>query len=95
MVNNLIKKYLGVLPTDDRDSYLNKRIETTGNLLGNLTFQCFNKIIKDMKNFINKEVNSGLWNIHNKYDEIINDINIHKIPKKTRLNLKDHVKKNK
>jgi len=48
IINRLIKTFLGVSKPDDRDSYLNKRIETTGNLLGNLTFQSFNKIIKDI-----------------------------------------------
>ena len=85
LVNRLIKTYLGVLNVDDRDSYLNKRVETTGNLLGNLTYQAFNKMIKDMKNYINKEVNSGLCNIHNNYDDVINEINIYKIIKSSYL----------
>ena len=54
MVNKLLKGYLGIIPLDDRDSHLNKRFETTGYLLGNLTFQCFHKITKDIKNYITK-----------------------------------------
>ena len=30
MVNKLIKSYLGIIPFDDRDSYINKRFETPG-----------------------------------------------------------------
>ena len=40
-----------------------------------------NKISKDIKNYINKEVNNGLWNINKKYNDIINEININKIIK--------------
>ncbi len=85
MVNKLLKGYLGVIPLDDRDSHLNKRFETTGYLLGNLTFQCFHKITKDIKNYITKEVNSGLWNLNKTHNDIINEINIHKIIKSSYL----------
>ena len=44
--------------------------------MGNLTFQCFHKIIKDIKNYITKEINSGIWNINKNYNDIINEINI-------------------
>ena len=81
MVNKLIKCYLEIIPFDDRDSYINKRFETPGYLLGNLTYQCIHKITKDIKNFITKEVNSGLWNLNNKPNDIVNDINIHKLIK--------------
>ena len=81
MVNKLLKCYLGVIPLDDRDSYLNKRFDTPGYLLGNLTYQCVHKITKDIRNYITKEVNSGLWNLNKNYDDIINEINIHKIIK--------------
>ena len=85
MVNKLIKCYLGITPLDDRDSYINKRLETPGYLLGNLTYQCIHKITKDIKNFITKEVNGGLWNLNKQYNEIINEINIHKIIKASYL----------
>ena len=81
MVNRLLKCYLNISPYDDRDSYINKRFETPGYLLGNLTYQCIHKITKDIKNFVTKEVNSGLWNLNNNPNEIINDINIHKLIK--------------
>ena len=81
MVNNLLKCVLGVKSVDDRDSFINKRIDTCGVLIGNLFNQCMNKISKDIKNYINKEVNNGLWNINKKYNDIINEININKIIK--------------
>jgi DNA-directed RNA polymerase II subunit RPB2 len=81
MVNKLIKCLIGVSEVDDRDSFTNKRIDTCGSLLGNLMYQCVSKIHKDIKNYINKEVNNGLWNINKNYNDIINEINIHKIIK--------------
>ena len=85
MVNKLIKCCMGVIPFDDRDSYINKRFETPGYLLGNLTFQCIHKITKDVRSFITKEVNSGLWNLNKQHRDIINEINIHKIIKSSYL----------
>jgi len=85
MVHRLVKAHLGIINLDDRDSYINKRIDTCGYLLGNLTYQCFHKIVKDIKNYLNKEVNSGVWNIHKKYNDIINEVNINKIIKASYL----------
>ena len=83
MINKLLKCYLNVEYPSDRDSYYNKRIETPGVLLGNLTLQGLTKVVKDMKNYIIKEVNSGIWDIKDDYCKIINNVNIHKIIKKS------------
>ena len=53
MINKLLKCFLGINQPSDRDSYENKRMETSGMLLGNLTFQCMNRIVKDIKTHIN------------------------------------------
>jgi len=81
MVNKLLKVYLGISQIDDRDSYTNKRIETCGSLMANLTYQCMNRIIRDIKTFINREVSTGDWNAEKSYDNIINDQNIGKLIK--------------
>ena len=81
MINKLFKCLLKIDKESDRDSYFNKRLEPCGVLLGNLTVQAMNKIVKDMKNYITKEINSGLWTINNKFEDIINEINISKIIK--------------
>ena len=44
----LIETKFGWRKPDDRDSYSNKRIDTTGNLLNNLFRNYFNKVVKDM-----------------------------------------------
>ena len=61
MVNKLAKCYFGEINYDDRDSYCNKRIETSGNLMAGLFRQYFTKLVKDMRNSIMKELNSGPW----------------------------------
>ena len=83
VVNKLMKYYLGLYESDDRDSYIQKRIETPGVLLGNITYQCLNKMVKDIKIFISKEAINGLCNINNDYQNIINTVNINKIIKST------------
>ena len=81
MVNKLIKCYLKIEKVSDRDSYFNKRLEPCGVLIGNLTIQAMNKVVKDMKTYITKEINSGMWTINNNFKDIINEINISKIIK--------------
>lgn len=83
MVNKLIKCFLGILPYDDRDSYINKRIDTPGILLANLFRQYYGKVVKDMKNMIQKDINSGGWKATNKFINVINKVNINKIAKST------------
>ena len=59
MVQKLLLTNFNIIPYDDRDSYINKRIDTPGILLANLFKILFHKIIKDMKVNINKEFNNG------------------------------------
>ena len=66
---------------DDRDSYVNKRIETTGVLLNNLFRNYFNKLVRDMTKLIIREVNNGSWKSNEDYKNIINMTNIYKIVK--------------
>lgn len=83
MVNKLLKCFLGIIPFDDRDSYINKRIDTPGILLANLFRQYYGKVVKDMKNMIQKDINSGSWKATNKFSNVITKVNITKIVKST------------
>jgi DNA-directed RNA polymerase beta subunit len=83
MVNKLLKCYLGIIPFDDRDSYINKRIDTPGILLANLFRQYYGKVVKDMKNMIQKDINSGSWKATNKFSNVITKVNVSKIVKST------------
>jgi len=76
MVNKLLKCYLGLREFDDRDSYINKRIDTPGILMANLFRQYYGKVIKDMKNMIQKEINNGSWKATNKFINVINKVNV-------------------
>jgi DNA-directed RNA polymerase II subunit RPB2 len=85
MVNRLIQTSLGWTPQDDRDSYVNKRIDTTGGLLNNLFRNYFNKMVKEMHKQILKEVNIGSWRSKEDYDSIINKSNICKLVRSTTI----------
>tara|TARA_B100001063_G_scaffold160907_2_gene150219 strand:- start:893 stop:4492 length:3600 start_codon:yes stop_codon:yes gene_type:complete len=85
MVNKLIKSALGRIPLDDRDSYLNKRIDLTGTLLNNLFRNYFNKLVKDMQKQVIREINTGSWKSSGDYINIINKTNIYKIIKSTTI----------
>ena len=85
MVNKLIKCFLGYHDMDDRDSYLNKRVDSPGIMMANLFRQYYGKVVKDVKNMIYKELNSGNWKISNNVMNIINKNNIYKIFKPTTI----------
>ena len=85
MAKKLIQTSLGLLPLDDRDSYVNKRIELTGTLLNNLFRNYFNKLVKEMQKQIVKEINTGSWRSTEDFENIINMTNIYKIMKSTTI----------
>jgi|APGre2960657444_1045066.scaffolds.fasta_scaffold00735_4 DNA-directed RNA polymerase beta subunit len=82
MVRKLLKSYLGYIPYDNRDSYIHKRIDTPGILLSNLFRQCYGKLIKEMRNLIQRELH--LWRAAtiNPF-QVINQGNIHRFMKQT------------
>lgn len=82
MVNKLMRIYLGYQLPDNRDSYLYKRIDTPGILLSNLFRQCYGKMIKEMRNSIQRELQ--LWRATpNIPGNIINASNIHRFIKQS------------
>ena len=85
MINTLIQCHLGWKCQDDRDSFLNKRIDLTGASLNNLFRNYFNKLVKDMEKQIIKEINNGSWKSNQDYLNIINQTNIFKIIKSTTI----------
>jgi len=85
MCKKLIQTSLGWIPGDDRDSYLNKRIELTGTLLNNLFRNYFNKLVKEMQKQVVREINNGSWRSTEDYENIINMTNIYKIMKSTTI----------
>ena len=85
MTNKIIMTSLGYYKVDDRDSYMNKRIDLVGILLNNLFRNYFNKLIKDMQKQIIKEINNGSWRSTDDYVNIITKTNIYKIIKSTTI----------
>jgi len=85
MAKKLIQTSLGWLQPDDRDSYINKRIDLTGTLLNNLFRNYFNKLVKEMQKQVVREINVGSWRSTEDYENIINMTNIYKIMKSTTI----------
>ena len=85
MVNRILRCSLNLAKQDDRDSYLNKRIDLTGALLNNLFRNYFNKLVKDMSKQIVKEINTGSWRSTDDHMNIVNKTNIYKIIKSTTI----------
>lgn len=85
MIFKLFKCYLKLSPVDDRDSYINKRVDLTGTLLNNLFRNYLNKLVKDMQKYIVREINTGSWKSTEDYSNIINLTNIYKIIKSTTI----------
>jgi DNA-directed RNA polymerase II subunit RPB2 len=83
--SRLLKTSFEWLQQDDRDSYLNKRVDLTGALLNNLFRNYFNKLVKDMEKQVIKEINTGSWRSTDDYQSIINMTNIYKIIKSTTI----------
>lgn len=84
-MRKLLNCHLGLRPFDDRDSYLNKRVDTPGVMLANLFRQYYGKMIKDCKNVSYKELNSGVWKTSSNINNLINSHNIYKIIKPTTI----------
>ena len=74
---------MGLIEPSNRDAYDNKRMEPCGVLMGNLIFQAMNKITRDIKLHVKKEISSDVWAIRDDYSEIISELNITKIIKST------------
>ena len=85
MAQKLMKASFEWIKADDRDSYINKRVDLTGASLNNLFRNYFNKLVKDMEKQIIKEINNGSWRSTEDYMNIINHTNIYKIVKSTTI----------
>ena len=85
MAHKLLRAFFGISKQDDRDSYLNKRVDLTGTLLNNLFRNYFNKLVKDMTKQVVREINTGSWRSTEDYLNIVNDTNMYKIIKSTTI----------
>jgi DNA-directed RNA polymerase II subunit RPB2 len=83
MAKKLLGCYMGIIEFDDRDSYINKRIDTPGILMTNLFRQYYGKLVKDMRNLLQKEINTGSWKATNRFVNVLTKLNVLKIIKPT------------
>ena len=76
------------IPTDDRDAYPNKRVDVPGFLLADLMRKTYNnRMVKDMRACLSKEIHGGSWKATGNWAEIVNINNINKIIKSTILDV--------
>jgi len=68
MVRKLLFNFMGYIKADDRDSFINKRVESPGTLLASLFRANFHKMVKEFKVAIDKDVKNG------RIDEVSNNI---------------------
>jgi len=85
MARKLLETSKGWARPDDRDSYLNKRIDLTGTLLNNLFRNYFNKLVKEMQKLVVREINQRKMRMTEDYENIINMTNVYKIVKSTTI----------
>ena len=70
------------IPNDDRDAYPNKRVDLPGFLLASLFRTYFNnKMVKDIRSGVSKEIHNGSWRASGNFEDIVNMSNINKIIK--------------
>lgn len=81
MAKKLIFCSLKIWKMDDRDSYINKRVDSPGVLMANIFRQYYGKAVKDMKTQIQKDINNGGWRATGQFSNIITKVNIYKIIK--------------
>ena len=76
------------IPKDDRDAYPNKRVDVPGFLLADLMRKTYNnRMVKDMRACLGKEIHGGSWKATGNWSEIVNINNINKIIKSTILDV--------
>jgi len=59
MVNRLLQCHLGKIKYDDRDSFLNKRVESSGDLMAQLFRAYFGKFVKELKVTCERDMIAG------------------------------------
>ena len=84
MIRKLLRIYLGYQSPDNRDSYMNKRIDTPGVLFGNLFRQCYGKMIKEMRNMVQRDLQ--LWRANKQMTtSVITNANVHRFFKQATI----------
>ena len=70
---------LGIKPESDKDSYVYKRIDTSGMLITDLFIDAYSQLTDQINSTLNKIYNYGAWKNNGKYEEMFDEANIAKI----------------
>lgn len=81
IIRRLVLTEIGIMEIDDRDSYPNKRVVSTGALLTHLFRQLFQKVGKDIRSKFVHEVNNDNWKKKERPLDVLNVNNLYKILK--------------
>jgi len=76
IINKLIKICLGMVKESDRDSYLFKRVDTSGFLIANLFRDYYNQFRQNVRNIVDKEYLYGPWITQSNIENLINNGNL-------------------
>ncbi|AUF82698.1 DNA-directed RNA polymerase II subunit Rpb2 [Tetraselmis virus 1] len=79
MIAKLLRVKHGVATMDDRDSYVNKRIDTPGALMTALFRQHYSKFVREIRSMLHKEVTNGAWRTTGALLNLLNINNVYKI----------------
>ena len=84
MTKKLLKTFIGVQPYDNRDSFLNKKVESSGELLAQLFRSYFTKFINDIKLSLDKDITAFNIGVNAGKDagQSIMHCHIHLIPRR-------------
>ena len=82
--NKVLKVHCGKADYDSQDGYNNKRIHNTGILMANLYKMLINKLVKEMRDELNREFKNGAWRSTH-FSNLVNETNIYNIIKSTNI----------
>jgi DNA-directed RNA polymerase II subunit RPB2 len=79
MIAKLLRVKRGISAMDDRDSYVNKRIDTPGALMSALFRQHYSKFVREMRSMLHKELQLGAWRTTGQLINLLSVNNLYKI----------------
>ena len=83
--NKVLKVHCKELGYNRQDGYNNKRIHTSGILMANLYKMLINKLVKEMRDELNREFKNGAWRSSGNFASLVNDTNIYNIIKSVNI----------
>ena len=72
MFRELVYAKFTRLPDDDRDSFVNKRINAAGALMTQIFSQCLGRMVRELKTSVKKTFSRGAWRAVDDFHNIVN-----------------------